>query len=127
MIEVKGLRKVFLHKDKDNRTAEKTAVDGLNLTVETGEVFGLLGPNGAGKTTTIRMLTMLTQPTAGTILYDGKRLDDASERRAIKQMIGVVPQNLNFDQDLSVGENLELHARLYHNYQIGRASCRERV
>ena len=110
MIEVKGLRKVFSHKAQDNRTAEKVAVDGLDLTVATGEVFGLLGPNGAGKTTTIRMLTMLARPTAGTILYDGKRLNDATDQRAIKQMIGVVPQNLN----LSVGENLELHARLYH-------------
>lgn len=124
MIEVKGLRKVFSHKDKENRTAEKIAVDGLDLTVATGEVFGLLGPNGAGKTTTIRMLTMLAQPTAGTILYDGKRIDDAADRRAIKQMIGVVPQNLNFDQDLSVGENLELHARLYH---MGRAERAARI
>ena len=124
MIEVKGLRKVFSHKAQDNRTAEKVAVDGLDLTVATGEVFGLLGPNGAGKTTTIRMLTMLARPTAGTILYDGKRLDDAADQRAIKQMIGVVPQNLNFDQDLSVGENLELHARLYH---MGHAERAERI
>lgn len=114
MIEVKDLRKVFQHKDTKNRMADKVAVDGLNLTVKTGEVFGLLGPNGAGKTTTIRMLTMLSEPTSGTILYDGKRIDDESDARDIRQMIGVVPQNLNFDQDLTVGENLELHARLYH-------------
>ena len=93
MIEVKGLRKVFSHKAQDNRTAEKVAVDGLDLTVATGEVFGLLGPNGAGKTTTIRMLTMLARPTAGTILYDGKRLDDAAGPLATKQMIGEVPQS----------------------------------
>ncbi|MFC2469249.1 MAG: ABC transporter ATP-binding protein [Negativicutes bacterium] len=122
MIEIRGLRKVFQHKDAQNRTADKVAVEGLNLTVETGEVFGLLGPNGAGKTTTIRMLTMLARPTSGTILYDGKRIDDEKEARAIKQMIGVVPQNLNFDQDLSVGENLELHARLYHMKRGERAA-----
>ncbi len=114
MIEIRNLRKTFPHKDTQNKKAEKVAVDGLSLTIGTGEIFGLLGPNGAGKTTTIRMLTMLTKPTAGEILYDGKSLDDEDDALAIRQMIGVVPQNLNFDQDLTVGENLELHARLYH-------------
>ncbi len=124
MIEIRNLRKTFPHKDAQNRNAEKVAVDGLSLTIGTGEIFGLLGPNGAGKTTTIRMLTMLTRPTAGEILYDGKRVDDADDVLAIKQMIGVVPQNLNFDQDLTVGENLELHARLYH---MGRAEREARI
>ena len=73
MIEVRHLRKVFKHKDADNKKADKVAVDDLSLVVETGEIFGLLGPNGAGKTTTIRMLTLLSRPTAGEILYDGKR------------------------------------------------------
>lgn len=114
MIEVKNLRKTFSHKDEKNKKAEKVAVDNLSLTIGTGEIFGLLGPNGAGKTTTIRMLTMLTRPTSGEILYDGKRITDTDDARVIRQMIGVVPQNLNFDQDLTVGENLELHARLYH-------------
>ena len=120
MIELRNLRKTVPHKDAQNKNAEKTAVDGLSLTIETGEIFGLLGPNGAGKTTTIRMLTMLTRPTEGEILYDGKRVGDDDDALAIKQMIGVVPQNLNFDQDLTVGENLELHARLYHMNQSER-------
>ena len=124
MIEILGLRKTFPHKDAQNKNAEKTAVDGLSLTIETGEIFGLLGPNGAGKTTTIRMLTMLTRPTEGEILYDGKRVGDDDDALAIKQMIGVVPQNLNFDQDLTVGENLELHARLYH---MGKAEREARI
>ena len=76
MIEIRNLRKTFPHKNAQNKNAEKTAVDGLSLTIETGEIFGLLGPNGAGKTTTIRMLTMLTRPTEGEILYDGKRVGD---------------------------------------------------
>ena len=122
MIEIRNLRKAFLHKDAQNKNAEKIAVDGLSLTIETGEIFGLLGPNGAGKTTTIRMLTMLTRPTEGEILYDGKRVGDDDDALAIKQMIGVVPQNLNFDQDLTVGENLELHARLYHMSKAERES-----
>ncbi len=114
MIEVKNLRKTFPHKDTQNKKAEKVAVENLSLTIGTGEIFGLLGPNGAGKTTTIRMLTMLSRPTSGEILYDGKQISNADDARQIKQMIGVVPQNLNFDQDLTVRENLELHARLYH-------------
>ena len=112
MIEVQHLVKRFPHKDKAGRAAFKTAVDDLTLCVGNGEIFGLLGPNGAGKTTTIRMMTMQTQPTSGTILYDG--LDTRRQARRIKSLIGVVPQHVNFDQDLTVGENLELHARLHH-------------
>ena len=97
MIEVKNLRKTFPHKDTQNKKAEKVAVENLSLTIGTGEIFGLLGPNGAGKTTTIRMLTMLSRPTSGEILYDGKHIGNADDARQIKQMIGVVPQNLNFD------------------------------
>ena len=111
MIELRELTKVFQHKDKAGRQAEKTAVDHLSLSVKRGEIFGLLGPNGAGKTTTIRMMTMQLQPTAGEILYDGR--STAREARAIKSMLGIVPQQVNFDQDLTVYENLELHARLH--------------
>ena len=114
MIEIRNLKKTFPHKDARGKNSEKTAVEGLSLTIGTGEVFGLLGPNGAGKTTVVRMLTMMTTPTEGEILYDGKRVGNERDALAIKQMIGVVPQNLNFDHDLTVGENLELHARLYH-------------
>ena len=66
MIEIKGLVKKF---------GDFTAVDGLDLRIETGEFFGLLGPNGAGKTTTISMLSTVLLPTSGEILIDGQRLD----------------------------------------------------
>ena len=72
MLEIKSLKKNFVSKNKQGKNIEKTAVRDLNLTIDKGEIFGLLGPNGAGKTTTIRMLTMLTKPTAGEILYKGK-------------------------------------------------------
>ena len=72
MLEIKSLKKNFVSKNKQGKNIEKTAVRDLNLTIDEGEIFGLLGPNGAGKTTTIRMLTMLTKPTAGEILYKGK-------------------------------------------------------
>ena len=65
MIEIKNLTKKF---------DDFTAVDSLDLKIETGEFFGLLGPNGAGKTTTISMLSTLLLPTEGEILIDGERL-----------------------------------------------------
>lgn len=122
MIELRDLVKKFPHKDKRGNNSWKTAVDGLSLSIGKGEVFGLLGPNGAGKTTTIRMLTMQTKPTSGAILYGGRDL--ALHGQELKQMLGIVPQHVNFDQDLTVGENLELHARLYH---LGRKERRQRI
>ena len=112
MIELRSIIKRYKHMGPDGKAAVKTAVNGLSLTINQGEIFGLLGPNGAGKTTTVRMLTTLTQPTEGEILYDGISL--RGNEGMLKRKIGVVPQNLNFDQDLTAGENLELHARLYH-------------
>ena len=122
MIEVQHLVKRFPHRDKGGKPSFKTAVADLTLQVGRGEIFGLPGPNGAGKTTTIRMMTMQTQPTSGTILYDG--LDTRRQARRIKSLIGVVPQHVNFDQDLTVGENLELHARLHH---MGKEERRARI
>ena len=122
MIRIETLVKKFQHKDKEKKTAWKTAVDGLSFSIKKGEVFGLLGPNGAGKTTTIRMLTMLTEPTSGAIYYDGQELK--GHEKEMKRLIGVVPQHVNFDQDLTVGENLELHARLHH---MGSRERRERI
>ena len=122
MIRIETLVKKFQHKDKEKKTAWKTAVDGLSFSIKKGEVFGLLGPNGAGKTTTIRMLTMLTEPTSGAIYYDGQELK--GDEKEMKRLIGVVPQHVNFDQDLTVGENLELHARLHH---MGSRERRERI
>ncbi len=112
MLCLKSLVKKFPSKNKDGKNILKTAVDNLNLTINSGEIFGLLGPNGAGKTTTIRMLTMLIRPTSGQVTYDGK--DIFQYELAIKKLIGVVPQHINFDQDLTVWENMELHGRLHH-------------
>ena len=112
MIEIKSLVKQFPHKDKHGQETFKTAVDNLTLSIGAGEVFGLLGPNGAGKTTTIRMLTMQTRPTSGSIVYNGVGME--GHEVELKSLIGVVPQHVNFDQDLTVGENMELHGRLHH-------------
>ena len=72
MMELENLTKQYPHKDASGKNTYKTAVDKLTFSVGKGEAFGLLGPNGAGKTTTIRMLTLLMEPTSGTIRYDGQ-------------------------------------------------------
>ncbi|MEN6564919.1 MAG: ABC transporter ATP-binding protein [Veillonellales bacterium] len=103
MIHIDGLVKKF---------DAHVAVDHLTLDIREGEIFGLLGPNGAGKTTTIRMLTMLTRPTAGTLVLNGWQ--PTQDEQKIKGILGIVPQHFNLDIDLTVWENLELHGRLRH-------------
>ena len=122
MIAIKNLCKQFDHTDQSGRPIKKIAVDNLNFEIGRGEIFGLLGTNGAGKTTTIRMLTLQTRPSSGEIFFDGKSID--GRELELKKMIGVVPQHINFDRDLTVGENMELHARLHH---IDRAERRQRI
>jgi len=112
MIEMEDLVKKFPHTNAAKEKTWKTAVAGISLSVRHGEVFGLLGPNGAGKTTIIRMLTMQTQPTSGGIRIGGA--DIRRDPRVVKERIGVVPQHVNFDQELTCWENMELHARLHH-------------
>ncbi|MBQ7703989.1 MAG: ABC transporter ATP-binding protein [Selenomonadaceae bacterium] len=118
MIEILNLVKKFKSVDKNNQPTFKIAVDNVTLKIRRNEIFGILGPNGAGKTTLIKMLTGQILPTAGKIFYDGKTFEE--NKTAIKKMLGVVPQHINFDQDLNVGENLELHARLYGMEKIDR-------
>ncbi len=90
----------------------------MDLEIGGGEVFGLLGPNGAGKTTTFRMLTMLTNPSGGSASING--CDVTSELRKVKRAIGVVPQHMNLDQELTARENLELHGRLHKMPRLQR-------
>jgi ABC-2 type transport system ATP-binding protein len=87
------------------------AVDGLNLRVDTGEVFGLLGPNGAGKTTTVGVLTTRVIPTSGGAFVGG--IDVLRHPTLVKQMIGVVSQQNTLDRQLTPWENLYFHGRLF--------------
>ncbi len=101
-IEVDNLTKRF---------GDLTAVDGISFDVPEGEIFGLLGPNGAGKTTLIRMLTTLTSPTSGTARVGGH--DVVKDADGVRNVIGVIPQALTSDPDLTAEENMMIHAKLY--------------
>src|SRR6201984_711140 len=87
------------------------AVGGITFEVADGEIFGLLGPNGAGKSTLIRMMTTLTPATGGRAIIAGH--DVAREPDAVRRTIGVIPQALTSDLDLTVEENLNIYAKLY--------------
>lgn len=121
MLRLENVRKTFLYKNAKGKESTKVAVDNMNLRIDDGEIFGLLGPNGAGKTTIIKMLTMLSRPTKGNIYYG--KLNTRNDAQAIKELIGVVPQHINFDQDLTVGENMQLHGRLHHMPRKDREQC----
>jgi len=101
-IEVKDIVKKF---------GDFTAVAGISFAVKDGEIFGLLGPNGAGKSTLIRMMVTLLPPTSGTAIINGfdvvKKADD------VRRSIGVIPQAMTSDLELTVYENLLIFAKLY--------------
>ena len=87
------------------------AVKEVSFTVHTGEIFGLLGPNGAGKTTLIRMMTTLTPPTSGKAVVGGH--DVVTDADGVRHAIGVIPQALTSDPELTARENMMIHAKLY--------------
>src|ERR1043165_8453081 len=93
------------------RFGEFTAVDEISFEVGHGEVFGLLGPNGAGKSTLIRMLTTLVKPTEGTAIIAG--CDVVKDPNGVRHAIGVIPQAMTSDLELSAEENLLIFAKLY--------------
>ncbi len=97
--------------DLTKRFGDFCAVDKLNFKVDNGEIFGLLGPNGAGKSTLIRMLTTLVPPTSGTASVNG--FDVVRNPNGVRQSIGVIPQALTSDIDLTAAENMRIFAKLY--------------
>ena len=100
-VEADQLVKVF---------GENRAVDGVDLRVKTGSVYGVLGPNGAGKTTTISMLATLLRPDGGSARIFGH--DVMREPQVVRQLIGVTGQYASVDETLSATENLVIFARL---------------
>ena len=103
MIEARGLVKKY---------GDVVALDGLDLSVPEGTVYGLLGPNGAGKTTAVRILTTLLKPDAGTAKVDG--LDVVRKANAVRRIIGLTGQYAAVDEYLTGRENLRMFGDLYH-------------
>jgi lipooligosaccharide transport system ATP-binding protein len=99
-----------------------TAVDGVDFDVHAGEVFGFLGPNGAGKTSTMRMIAAVSPVTSGTLRVLDR--DPSAEGPAIRARIGVVPQENNLDEELSVVDNLFIYGRYFG---LPRAQVRARI
>jgi lipooligosaccharide transport system ATP-binding protein len=113
LVEARGLTKKF---------DDFVAVDSIDFDISTGEAFGFLGPNGAGKTSTMKMITTVSPVTEGKLRVFG--IDPAANGRAIRQRIGVVPQEDNLDLELTVSENLYIYGR-YHD--MNRAEIRARI
>ena len=103
LVEARGLTKRF---------DDFTAVDAVDFGIKKGEAFGFLGPNGAGKTSTMKMITTVSPITEGDLTVFG--IDPRENGRAIRQRIGVVPQEDNLDLELTVSENLYIYGR-YHD------------
>lgn len=112
-IEAEGLVKIF---------GDKRAVDGVNLNVKAGTIYGVLGPNGAGKTTTIRMLGTLLRPDGGSAKIFGH--DVVKESHIVRQLIGLTGQYASVDESLSANENLMIFSRLLG---LGRAEAKRKT
>ena len=111
MIETENLTKKF---------AGVTAVDGVTLRVDEGEVFGFLGPNGAGKTTTIRMLCCLISKTSGIARIAGYEVGNGADSLKIRRLIGLVPDNVGLYESLTAYDNLDFYGKLYDRTESQR-------
>ncbi|RLE30523.1 ABC transporter ATP-binding protein, partial [Candidatus Acetothermia bacterium] len=101
IVQARDLRKAY---------GRVQAVDGLSLEIQEGEIYGLLGPNGSGKTTTILILLGLTEPTGGQVQVAG--FNPTREALKVKRIVGYLPENVGFYEDLTARENLRYIARL---------------
>jgi ABC-2 type transport system ATP-binding protein len=116
IVEIEALTKIY---DSKLRVV---ALDGVDLELKQGEIFGLLGPNGAGKTTTISIATTRTLPTRGTVRIAG--IDVVKHPAHARRLIGVVPQFNTLDRSLTVYENLYYHCRYFgfsHSHSKSRS------
>jgi len=115
IVEIEGLKKIYDGKQR------VVAVDGIDLAVRPGEIYGLLGPNGAGKTTTISVCTTRALPTAGTVRISG--IDVVKSAAVARTCIGVVPQYNTLDRACTIFENIHFHC-LYFGFSRAEATSR---
>ncbi len=115
IVEIESLTKIYESK------LRVVALDGIDLELKRGEIFGLLGPNGAGKTTTISIATTRSLPTTGHVRIAG--IDVVEHPAHARRHIGVVPQFNTLDRSLTVYENLYFHCR-YFGFGHGQAKAR---
>ena len=103
MIELKNLSKVYKTSEK-----EIVALDGINLTIQDGEIFGIIGLSGAGKSTLVRCINLLERPTGGEVIIDGKSLTELPRRELLKlrQQIGMIFQGFNLLEQRNVIKNI---------------------
>ncbi|MFA5572905.1 MAG: ATP-binding cassette domain-containing protein [Candidatus Bathyarchaeia archaeon] len=101
-----------------------TAVDNVSLKVSQGEIFGFLCPNGAGKTTTVRMLTCLISKTSGTAKVANLEVEKSADRKKIRNMIGLLPENVGLYEAMSAYKNLDFYGRFY---KLPEAKRKERI
>lgn len=111
MIELKNVSKIF--KSKDN---EVKALDGVDLTIEDGDIYGIIGFSGAGKSTLIRTINALEVPTSGQVLVDGEDINKLSKAqlRGKRKKIGMIFQQFNLLETKTVYENIALPLVLNH-------------
>jgi ABC-2 type transport system ATP-binding protein len=115
IVEIEGLQKIYDGKQR------VVAVDGIDLSVREGELFGLLGPNGAGKTTTISICTTRALPTSGRVRIAG--IDVVQTPAVARRFIGVVPQYNTLDRACTIFENINFHC-LYFGFSRAEADDR---
>jgi ABC-type branched-subunit amino acid transport system ATPase component len=127
MLELKGLSKHF---------GGVKAVDGLDLNVKSGEIFGLIGPNGSGKSTTINLICGLMDVTAGNIAIDGRDISGAAPHEVVNAGIGRTFQNIRLFQGLTVWQNLWVAQKesqngnesgFFRRWLSGRGNARENI
>jgi ABC-2 type transport system ATP-binding protein len=115
LIETENLTRKF---------GDLTAVDGISLHVDDGQVFGFLGPNGAGKTTTVRMLCCLIGKTSGKAMISGYEVGKEGDAMEIRKIVGLLPENVGLYGELSPLKNLDFYGRLY---DVPEQDRRERI
>lgn len=111
MIELKGIEKTYAGED-----GPVHALKGIDLTIQTGEIYGIIGLSGAGKSTLIRCINMLERPTKGQVIIDGRDMTKLSESelRKARKEIGMIFQHFNLLSSSTVYENVAFPLRLAH-------------